>query len=272
VLLVGTPAWSRNVRERVLTEAFGRELAERMDELPVRLGLRVLIIRRPGGNAVPERPRCSSAAAGRAGVGWSGSVGSHPELAQLDPAGNRRRRRWVRRTVDGPLFLSLRARPQCACCRDSGRPVARRSSAERFPERHLAVHHFGGDRWAGNLLVAPHDHVTDSWCPPRDPGAVAALRGEVELDNRAAGSASIRSPRWRRSPVRERTGVRAWRGGRRAPWTPTATKASVQVDAGGTPYLWWCGAVPMGCTPFALLREANRLRFERADLRRRGCA
>jgi hypothetical protein len=261
--------WSADVREHVLTEAFGPGAPERMDELHVRLGLRVLIIRRPGRNAVPERPSVFVGGC-RSGRRWLErlSVGGYPELAQLDLPAIAEGRGGFGEPVDGPLFLVCVHGRKDACCAILGRPVAD-ALAERFPERTWQCTHFGGDRWAGNLLVAPHGFMYGQLVPASaTPVALAALRGEVELDNLRGRVGVDPFAQVAEIAVRERTGLRGLDEVVAGTVDAQGDEASVEVDAGGTPYLVVVRRRPMGVHGHSLCSgEANPHRFDVLDLR-----
>jgi sucrase/ferredoxin-like protein len=261
--------WSADVREHVLTEAFGPGAPERMDELHVRLGLRVLIIRRPGRNAVPERPSVFVGGC-RSGRRWLErlSVGGYPELAQLDLPAIAEGRGGFGEPVDGPLFLVCVHGRKDACCAILGRPVAD-ALAERFPERTWQCTHFGGDRWAGNLLVAPHGFMYGQLVPASaTPVALAALRGEVELDNLRGRIGIDPFAQVAEIAVRERTGLRGLDDVVAGTVDAQGDEASVEVDASGTPYRVVVRRRPMGVHGHSLCSgEANPHRFDVLDLR-----
>jgi hypothetical protein len=261
--------WSADVREHVLTEAFGPGAPERMDELHVRLGLRVLIIRRPGRNAVPERPSVFVGGC-RSGRRWLErlSVGGYPELAQLDLPAIAEGRGGFGEPVDGPLFLVCVHGRKDACCAILGRPVAD-ALAERFPERTWQCTHFGGDRWAGNLLVAPHGFMYGQLVPASaTPVALAALRGEVELDNLRGRVGIDPFAQVAEIAVRERTGLRGLDEVVAGTVDDQGDEASVEVDARGTPYRVVVRRRPMGVHGHSLCSgEANPHRFDVLDLR-----
>jgi hypothetical protein len=261
--------WSADVREHVLTEAFGPGAPERMDELHVRLGLRVLIIRRPGRNAVPERPSVFVGGC-RSGRRWLErlSVGGYPELAQLDLPAIAEGRGGFGEPVDGPLFLVCVHGRKDACCAILGRPVAD-ALAERFPERTWQCTHFGGDRWAGNLLVAPHGFMYGQLVPASaTPVALAALRGEVELDNLRGRIGIDPFAQVAEIAVRERTGLRGLDDVVAGTVDAQGDEASVEVDASGTPYRVVVRRRPMGVHGHSLCAgEANPHRFDVLDLR-----
>jgi hypothetical protein len=261
--------WSADVRERVLTDAFGPGAPERMDELHVRLGLRVLIIRRPGRNAVPERPSVFVGGC-RSGRRWLErlSVGGYPELAQLDLPAIAEGRGGFGEPVDGPLFLVCVHGRKDACCAILGRPVAD-ALAERFPERTWQCTHFGGDRWAGNLLVAPHGFMYGQLVPASaTPVALAALRGEVELDNLRGRVGIDPFAQVAEIAVRERTGLRGLDEVVAGTVDAQGDEASVEVDAAGTPYRVVVRRRPMGVHGHSLCSgEANPHQFDVLDLR-----
>jgi hypothetical protein len=208
LLVEHTGPWSADVRERVLSGIFGPDGPERLDGLHVSLGLRVLIIRRPGRVDPPVHPTVFAAGC-RPGRHWLErlAVRDLAELAELDLPGLAEGGGGVGEPVDGPLLLVCAHGRKDACCAILGRPVAD-ALAARFPEQTWQCTHFGGDRWAGNLLVAPGGHMygqldRDSAVPAAD----AAQRGEVHLEN-LRGRVGISSfAQVAEIAVRERTGM-----------------------------------------------------------------
>jgi hypothetical protein len=56
---------------------------------------------------------------------------------------------------DGPMFLVCTHGRHDPCCAERGRPLAEALSRS-FPDETWESSHFGGDRFAGNLVVFPH--------------------------------------------------------------------------------------------------------------------
>lgn len=202
--------WAADVRERVLTECFGPSAPDRMDELHVRLGLRALVIRRPGRqHRRSERPAVFVGGC-RPGNHWLERlpVDRHADLADLDLTEVAGGSGGLGQPVADPMLLVCAHGRKDACCAILGRPVADALAAE-FPEQTWQCTHFGGDRWAGNLLIAPHGFMYGQLKPTSVlPVAAAAQRGEVVLDN-LRGRVGIDSfAQVAEIAVRERTGLR----------------------------------------------------------------
>ncbi|WP_156994283.1 sucrase ferredoxin [Pseudonocardia acaciae] len=208
LLIEHTGPWAVDVRERVLTECFGPSAPEWMDELHVRRGLRALVIRRPGRNSKPERPSVFAGGC-EPGRRWLERlpVDRRTDLADLDltevalgPGG-------LGEPVADPLLLVCVHGRKDACCAMLGRPVADALAAE-YPDQTWQCTHFGGDRWAGNLLVAPHGFMYGQLRPASVmPVAAAAQRGEVELDNLRGRVGIDPFAQVAEIAIRERTGL-----------------------------------------------------------------
>jgi hypothetical protein len=208
LLIEHTGPWSADVRERVVTGVFGPDGPERTDQLHIRLGLRVLIIRRPGRATAPVHPTVFVAGC-RTGRRWLErlAVSDLAELADLDLPGLAESRGGWGEPVDGPLLLVCAHGRKDACCAILGRPVAD-ALADRFPEQTWQCTHFGGDRWAGNLLVAPLGHMYGQLDrTSAAPAATAAQRGEVRLENLRGRVGISPFAQVAEIAVRERTGL-----------------------------------------------------------------
>ncbi|MBO0849859.1 MAG: sucrase ferredoxin [Pseudonocardia sp.] len=202
--------WATDVRERVLTECFGPSAPERMDELHVRLGLRALVIRRPRReHRRPERPAVFVGGC-RPGNRWLERlpVDRHADLADLDLTEVAGGSGGLGEPVDDPMLLVCAHGRKDACCAMLGRPVADALAAE-YPEQTWQCTHFGGDRWAGNLLIAPHGFMYGQLKPASVvPVAEAAQRREVELDNLRGRVGIDPFAQVAEIAIRERTGLR----------------------------------------------------------------
>jgi len=266
--------WPSDVRERVLTEAFGPGAPERMDELHVRRGLRVLIIRRPGRNAASARPAVFAGGC-RPGRRWLErlDVDSPADLARLDLPAIAEGGGGFGEPVDGPLLLVCVHGRKDACCAILGRPVADALAAQ-FPEQTWQCTHFGGDRWAGNLLVAPNGFMYGQLVPASaTPVALAALRAEVELDNLRGRVGTDPFAQVAEIAVRERTGLRglddvlagAVRAGAVRAGGDVAT---VEVATAGEAFRVVVRRRPLGVHGHSVCSgEANPHRFDVLDLR-----
>ena len=208
VLIEQPGSWAPEALESVLAEAFP---AERLDTAR-ELGLRPLLIRRPGRHAfVPGDRHAVYVGSGRPSHQWieSFDVGDLGELADLDLEAVALGRRGHGTPVPGPLFLVCTHGSKDMCCAVFGRPVVA-GLAQNHPGRVWEVSHVGGDRWAGNLLTVPHGYlhgglgVTEAELVAKE-----ALSGNVRLEN-LRGRTSARSPwaQYAEIEVRGRTRLR----------------------------------------------------------------
>jgi hypothetical protein len=201
--------WAADVRERVLAECFGPSAPDWMDELHVRLGLRALVIRRPGRARRPERPSVFVGGC-RPGGRWLERlpVERFTDLADLDLTEVAVGVGGLGEPVPDPLLLVCVHGRKDACCAMLGRPVADALAAE-YPDQTWQCTHFGGDRWAGNLLVAPHGFMYGQLrAASAVPVAAAAQRGEVALDNLRGRVGIDPFAQVAEIAIRERTGLR----------------------------------------------------------------
>jgi len=146
-------------------------------------GVRILLVRRPG-RSQPDGRRVFAVSA-RPGAAWAETaVVDHPsELLRLDLAELRAGRSLGLDRHAEPVFCICTHGRHDACCAERGRPVAA-ALAEAYPEQTWEVSHLGGDRFAGNMLVAP-DGLYYGRLTPQAAVAVAAARldGRLELDH-----------------------------------------------------------------------------------------
>jgi hypothetical protein len=108
----------------------------------------------------------------------------HPgEALELDWAAVRDLEPLGGEPVDEPLFLVCTNGKHDACCAEHGRPLAHGLTAA-FGEQVWECSHFGGDRFAGNLVCLPHGiyygHV-DAVEGPRI--AARYVDGHLDLDH-----------------------------------------------------------------------------------------
>jgi len=181
VLIEHPGAWGPvALRQSGLPEHVSAGLAE----LSRRYGFRVLLLRRPVRPAGMAR-QCFVAHSGRRSR-WieERSVGSLDELLEVDyrplaagtPLGFGDRRRE-------PLFLVCTNGRHDQCCATLGRPVARALHA-RAGDAVWECSHFGGDRFAGNLVCLP-DGLYFGRLSPEDAVRVVDghARGVLDLDH-----------------------------------------------------------------------------------------
>ena len=148
MVLVEQPGpWGRQalVHSR-LDPAVGAVLSDRA----VAMGLRVLVIRRPGRAPEPARRRWAvvDCRPGREVSRW-GTFAEDAELLELPLDGS------VGSSSYEPTYLVCTHGRHDACCAIRGRPLAEELARER-PEAVWECSHVGGDRFAANLLVLPH--------------------------------------------------------------------------------------------------------------------
>ena len=181
VLVEQPGAWGpAAVRESDLPEPVAAGLAR----LSRRHGFRVLLIRRPRRPADASR-RCFVAHSGRRSH-WveERTLPSVEDVLDVDfrglgdgaPIGFGARRA-------GPLYLVCTNGRHDPCCANLGRPVARALRA-RAGESVWESSHYGGDRFAGNLVCLPHG-LYYGRLSPEDAVRVADAyeRGLIDLDH-----------------------------------------------------------------------------------------
>jgi hypothetical protein len=147
LLLEQPGGWGRQaLTSSRLDHDVGRSLSARA----IALGLRALLIRRPGRHATPLRRRWAlvSSRPGRE-RSWWGEVGADEELLTLPLDGS------VGTPSDDPFFLVCTHGRHDTCCAVEGRPVAAALDRAR-PGAAWECSHVGGDRFAANVLAMPH--------------------------------------------------------------------------------------------------------------------
>lgn len=178
-LLIEHPGpWGRSaLPDSRLPEGLGDELRMR----GAASGVRVLLIRRPGRSAEgsigafairsgPEEPWVERVALAR--------FEAVLEL-DLDRLG-RGERLGAGLPHEGPMFLVCTHGRHDPCCAERGRPLAEALSSA-FPDETWESSHFGGDRFAGNLVVFPHGFYFGR-VPPEESEAVARTYLDGRLD------------------------------------------------------------------------------------------
>lgn len=96
-------------------------------------------------------------------------------LADFEPVGGE--------LVDHPLYLVCTNGRHDACCAEYGRPVARTLDA-LLDDRVWECSHFGGDRFAGNLVCLPEGIYYGRVTPESAPGLIAEYeQGRLVLDH-----------------------------------------------------------------------------------------
>jgi Sucrase/ferredoxin-like len=116
----------------------------------IAVGLRVLLIRRPGRHQAPVRRSWAvvSARPGREATWW-GRFGADDELRSLPLDGSA----GTRSTA--PFYLVCTHGRHDQCCAIEGRPVAEALNRLR-PGSAWECSHVGGDRFAANVVAMPH--------------------------------------------------------------------------------------------------------------------
>ncbi len=180
-LLVETPgAWGKEPFAGHPDERLLRALEQRAAELPVRL----LAIRRHGRSRTDGRTVfVAYSGPGRPWVERT-TLAYEEALLGLDLAaladGQPQR---VGEPQDTPIYLVCTQGSKDACCAVHGRPLAKALSAAR-PAETWECSHFGGDRFAGNLVCLPHGVYYGHVHPPTGIQIAEAYeRGEVCLDH-----------------------------------------------------------------------------------------
>ena len=131
-------------------------LADGLAALSRRYGLRVLLVRRPVRPTDSSR-RCFVAHTGRHGR-WieERTVRDLDEVLDVDFSPMREGRRVGFGALrEAPLYLVCTNGRHDQCCANLGRPVARALHA-RAGDMVWESSHYGGDRFAGNLVCLPH--------------------------------------------------------------------------------------------------------------------
>lgn len=207
-LMIEQPGpWPRDALETVLGQAFS---PERLAQARA-IGLRPLLIRRPGRHQRSHGPRTVFVGSGVPGARWLErlEITDPADLAALDLEAVSLGRPGHGEPFSGPLFGVCTHGTKDMCCAVFGRPVAA-ALAAAYPDRTWEVSHVGGDRWAANLLVVP-DGFLHGQLTPDDAGVIAALAmdGQVHPDH-LRGRTSAATP-WEQSAeiaVRRHAGLR----------------------------------------------------------------
>ena len=179
-LLIEHPGpWGRfALPDSRLPDGLGDELRTRSTAA----GVRVLLIRRPGRPAEgstgafaiysgPEEPWVERLALP--------SLEAALEL-DLDRLG-RGERLGAGIPHEGTMFLVCTHGRHDPCCAERGRPLAEALSSE-FPDETWESSHFGGDRFAGNLVVFPHGFYFGRVRPEESEAVVRTyLDGRLDL-------------------------------------------------------------------------------------------
>jgi hypothetical protein len=132
-----------------------RPVKDHLRSVEAQRGVKVLLVRRPGG--VSRRTPGVRVLVAHAVGGWLETtlLGSVDDVAGLDLDGLAEGRRPGLEPVADPAYLVCTHGRHDACCAERGRPFAA-ALAALAPEQTWEVSHIGGDRFAANALVLPH--------------------------------------------------------------------------------------------------------------------
>lgn len=155
-LLVEQPgSWGADaLQESRLPAGVGSQIAEAAAHVQAR----PLLIRRHGrdaGTAAGSRTVFAAVTTARARWIERFTVADPAQILDLDLTPMVDGRSVGGEPVDEPLFLVCTNGRHDACCAELGRPVAATLSALE-PEATWECSHFGGDRFAGNVVCLPH--------------------------------------------------------------------------------------------------------------------
>lgn len=178
-LLIEDPGpWGPQIlRSKRLPEQLRPELAGWARQL----GVRTLLIRRPGRNLAGPR----NVFAVNAAHGWSQTI-QLTDLGELldridDPAKFRSSEGLGWQDHQQPLVLVCTHGKHDVCCARRGRPVAA-TLAQQYPELTWESSHVGGDRFAGNLVMLPRGDYFGQLDADEAPELVRRyLAGELDL-------------------------------------------------------------------------------------------
>lgn len=147
-LLVEVPGpWGR---QALTSSRLDPEVGSAVSARAIALGLRALLIRRPGRHPTPTR-RAWALVHSRPGreLSWWGEVDDDAELATLPLDGS------VGTPSYDPFYCVCTHGRHDTCCAVDGRPVAA-ALARLRPESVWECSHVGGDRFAANVVAMPH--------------------------------------------------------------------------------------------------------------------
>jgi hypothetical protein len=161
-------------RQALTSSRLDPDVGQALSARAIALGLRALLVRRPGRHPEPVRRRWAvvSSRAGREVSQW-GDFGADEELLTLPLDGSAGSPSYQ------PFFLVCTHGRHDSCCAVEGRPIA--ASLERVrPGAVWECSHVGGDRFAANVLAMPYGLYYGRVRPEDAEDLVAAHdRGEV---------------------------------------------------------------------------------------------
>jgi len=163
------------------SERLPAQLRESLHHWQRDLGLRPLLIRRPGRNVAG--PRRIFVVNARHGWCQTTSMSGLAGVADLDLSGVAGGAGVGLEPHHEPLLLVCTHGRHDACCAERGRPLAD-ALAQRWPSLTWESSHLGGDRFAANLLIMPGAHSYGRLDPEQGPAVVADhLDGLVSLEH-----------------------------------------------------------------------------------------
>jgi hypothetical protein len=160
-----------------------REVAIGLRRRAREVGARLLLIRRYGRYA-PERRTCLVAST-TTDACWVErlSVADAADLLDIDFAPLARHRSVGGTPVDQPVLLVCTNGRHDPCCAEFGRPLAK-VLAVTHPDLVWESSHYGGDRFAGNLICLPHGVYYGRVAPATGPRIVEDYRrGRLDFDH-----------------------------------------------------------------------------------------
>jgi hypothetical protein len=242
-----------------------------LNELHSQYGLRALVIRRTGRTTQPRRPTVFVGSL-RPDQQWL----EHLQLARYSELAHPNRLDLTRlaqgiggfgQPVKQPLFLVCVHGRKDACCAIKGRPVVN-ALAAAYPNQTWQCTHFGGDRWAGNMLIAPHGFMYGQLDAHSVlPIAQHAQRAEIALDNLRGRTGVSPFAQVAEIAIRERTGLARLNDVLAKAAHITGDHASVEVTTPGVSYRVDIQRRPLGTHGRSLCSgETNPHRFDVLDV------
>src|SRR5262245_19551698 len=180
-LLVEQPGgWGRKA---LVESQLDRDVGADLERRAKQLGIKALLVKRPGRDAGGDGPRTVMLGRSEPGAAWleRASVDRASGLIDLDLAGLTAGRRGHGDPVDSPVYLVCTNGRRDACCAALGRPVALALESAR-PGRVWECSHLGGHRFAANVVCLP-DGLLLGRVTPDDAESIAAVyeSGRVPL-------------------------------------------------------------------------------------------
>jgi hypothetical protein len=181
LLLEHTGPWGRDAFvDARLPEGLARELRARCRAS----GVRPLLIRRAAGANDGSRVTCFAIRSGpESPLVQRTALERIEDALELDLDALGRGRPLELESHDAALFLVCTHGRHDACCAERGRPLAR-ALASALPDRTWESSHFGGDRFAANVIAFPHGFYFGRVPPGKAENVAGAyLDGRLALDH-----------------------------------------------------------------------------------------